>query len=346
MLLFYKGVDLLNTIKNLFSKSVIEKITTLLFIIAVMFYFKSMINILLLTFVFSFLLYTLQNYIFINLRRILPVDRNYVVAFVYVVVVLVTVFILYKYVPVLISQLNIIVRQVADFDINNYKGKLDDRMIQAIKDIDIAKYIQTGSDTILKTITNIGKWGLNILFSFVLSLFFVLEKDEIAKFGKKVENSKVSVQYEYIKIYGRSFLNSFSKVMETQLLISAVNSFLSVIALYFFGFHQVIGLGFMIFIFGLIPVAGVLISMIPLSIIGFKLGGVRIVLYVAVMVAFLHALEGYILNPKLMSINTKLPVFFTFLILLGSEHVMGIWGLLFGIPIFMFVLDILGIKEL
>lgn len=110
------------------------------------------------------------------------------------------------------------------------------------------------------------------------------------------------------------------------------------------GFHQLLGLGIMIFSLGLIPVAGVIISLIPLSIIAFKLGGVMKVIYVLIMVAVLHALEGYVLNPKFMSVNTKLPVFFTFVILIVSEHYMGIWGLLLGIPLFMFILDLLNVR--
>ena len=37
----------------------------------------------------------------------------------------------------------------------------------------------------------------------------------------------------------------------------------------------------------------------------------------------------------------KLPIFFTFLILIVSEHLMGVWGLLLGIPLFIFVLDVI-----
>jgi predicted PurR-regulated permease PerM len=94
----------------------------------------------------------------------------------------------------------------------------------------------------------------------------------------------------------------------------------------------------------LIPVAGVAISFIPLSMIAFRMGGFVEILYVIIMILTLHALEAYVLNPKLMSVKTELPVFFTFLILIFSEHFMGIWGLIIGIPIFIFILDLLEFK--
>ena len=100
----------------------------------------------------------------------------------------------------------------------------------------------------------------------------------------------------------------------------------------------------MVFILGLIPVAGVIISLIPLTIIAYSIGGVMTVIYVLIMVAVVHAIEAYILNPKLMSSKTNLPVFYTFIILIFGEHFFGVWGLILGIPIFVFLLDVLGVR--
>ena len=47
-----------------------------------------------------------------------------------------------------------------------------------------------------------------------------------------------------------------------------------------------------------------------------------------------------------MSSQTELPTFFIFVILLLSPEFIGMWGLLLGIPIFLFILDILGIKKI
>jgi len=63
------------------------------------------------------------------------------------------------------------------------------------------------------------------------------------------------------------------------------------------------------------------------------------------MIVALHALETYFLNPTLMSIKTKLPIFFTFIVLIMAEHFMGVWGLLFGIPLFLFFLDLIDVKS-
>ena len=62
------------------------------------------------------------------------------------------------------------------------------------------------------------------------------------------------------------------------------------------------------------------------------------VLKVVIFILLLHAFEAYIMNPKLMSRKTRLPVCFVFLILLIGEHYMGVWGLLIGVPIFIFLM--------
>ena len=63
------------------------------------------------------------------------------------------------------------------------------------------------------------------------------------------------------------------------------------------------------------------------------------------MLCVVHALEAYVLNPKLMSSRTELPIFYTFVVLYVSEHLFGMWGLIVGIPVFTFLLDILGVKS-
>ena len=50
------------------------------------------------------------------------------------------------------------------------------------------------------------------------------------------------------------------------------------------------------------------------------------------------------MNPKLMADKTKLPICFIFIVLIVGEHYLVAWGLLIGVPIFIFLLDIMDIK--
>lgn len=111
------------------------------------------------------------------------------------------------------------------------------------------------------------------------------------------------------------------------------------------GFSSAICIGAHGFFLGLIPVAGVIISLIPLCLIAYSIGGLIKVVYVVAAIAIIHAVEAYVLNPKFMSAKTDLPVFYTFIVLIFSQHFFGVWGLIIGIPVFVFLLDVLEVTD-
>jgi predicted PurR-regulated permease PerM len=236
-----------------------------------------------------------------------------------------------------------IINQISEFD---YKSNvhIQKYLVPMLDQIDIKGYTKNGVNFLVQLATNIGKWSINIFIALILSMFFMLEKNKVKNFMQKFKKSRAAGFYKYLDYFGSNFLNSFGKVIQAQVLIAFTNSILSMIGLGLLGFKQLLGLGVMIFFFCLIPVAGTIASLIPLSMIAFNNGGIKKILFVVILIAALHALESYVLNPKFMAAKTELPVFIIFIILLVSEHFMGVWGLLLGIPLFMFLLDLLNIK--
>ncbi|MGA3432915.1 AI-2E family transporter [Lactiplantibacillus plantarum] len=85
--------------------------------------------------------------------------------------------------------------------------------------------------------------------------------------------------------------------------------------------------------------------MIPLTLLGFASGGLIRVVWIIVLVILIHAFESYFLHPRLMADRTDLPVFVTFITLIIMESLLGAWGLIIGIPIVSFFLDILGVQN-
>lgn len=67
----------------------------------------------------------------------------------------------------------------------------------------------------------------------------------------------------------------------------------------------------------------------------------NVIIAILGMIAFIHVVEAYYLNPKIVSSYMELPVFVTFLVLLFSEHLFGFVGLLIGVPIFYIFIDVL-----
>lgn len=172
----------------------------------------------------------------------------------------------------------------------------------------------------------------------------MVEKEKTILFSKNFLSSNYAWFFQDLFYFARVFVETFGVVVEVQLLIAIVNTIITTVGLGLIGFTQLPTLAIMIFFLSLIPVAGVIFSCIPLTLIAYSTGGIQTVIYVLILILVVHCIEAYILNPKFMSSRTKLPIFYTFVILLVSEKFLGVWGLIVGIPIFNFFLEILEVK--
>jgi predicted PurR-regulated permease PerM len=321
------------------SKARIISIVVLALMLITIWY---MLTIVLLTFIIGFIFYRLLR--FINRRggRVIAekIPDALILLFLYLAFIAVLVTVSIRFAPILASQFTAIAEIFRNFNIEDFRNSLDVRIVEVLSYLDLEFYISEIGNRLLIWVTWFGGFSVNFVLAMLLSFLLLLEKDKLKKFGNTMENSRISFLYTYFLNFGSNFVLSFAKVMDVQVLIAFINCVLSVITLSILGFPQVLGLGIMIFTLGLIPVAGVIISLFPLSIVAFNVGGVSKVLVVFIMILAIHAIEAYILNPKLMSSKTALPVSLVFIILLVSEHYMNVWGLLIGVPLFIFLLNI------
>lgn len=331
--------------RELFKKEIVKKFMCILAIIIILYIMKGMLNIFLLTFLFAYLTYSMEKFIVNILSKHIKVNKKIVTIILYVILVVVLVFGVYKYIPIIINQCIEIVEGVSNFDVKSIVGgDLEKYITPALNQINLNDISKAGVNKLVDVATNIGKLSVNAFIALILSFFFMQDRDKIKAFMEKFNDSSISGFYKYTKYFGKNFVLSFGKVIEAQVLIAITNTCLSMICLAFLGFPQVLGLGVMIFFLSLIPVAGVIISLIPLTVIGFKVNGIRGIISVIILIVVLHTIESYILNPKFMSAKTRLPVFITFLILIVGQQFFGVWGLLLGVPLFIFLLDLVNIK--
>jgi len=317
----------MQTIKQLFQRDSVMKILILAALV-----------------LFTYLANSLQSLLTKQINKVVKVNPAIITIIIYLFMTITVVLLAVKYIPLAISQsLHILNRmEYTDFAID-VKGNMK-YLAPIFQQIDIASYAKTGSQSIMIFITEFGKLSLNFIMALLLSLVFVLEKDGVLKFLSKFKRSKVSAVYNYLSYFGNNFLNSFGKVIRAQIMIAIANTILSIIGLTIMGFPALFALAFMIFILSLVPVVGVFFSLIPLCLIAFKIGGLIKVVFVVIMIFIIHTVESYVLNPKLMSDTTHIPIFFTFTTLIISEHFMGTWGLLLGIPMVIFALDLIGVN--
>ncbi|GLX70958.1 AI-2E family transporter [Paenibacillus glycanilyticus] len=332
----------METLKTFFAHSIVKRVVFVVLVIALLYSLRDMLNLLLLLFMVTFVMSRLQGIITKQIRRVIPISPVVVTSVLYVALIFGLVYGLVNYVPKLINEIVDIVNNVQKF----LGSSQNDQIAQVVADtLDKIEY-KTFLNSALIYAKKIGSWLEIILLVIILSYFFLLERRKIVTFTEKFANSTIGWLYLEFRYFGGKFIASFGKVLEVQLMVAVINTLLTIAGLWILGFPYLFALTIMVFMLSLIPVAGVVVSFIPIGIIGYQIGGTTTVIWVVALVLLIHALETYFLNPRLYAQKTNLPMFYTFFILILSEHYMGIWGLLIGIPIFMFMLDVFKVENI
>lgn len=323
----------------------LRRFVLLLVVFGLFYIFRGMMSMFLLTFTFTFLSVRLVRAVQRRFPKVKPV---WVIAPVYLLIIAALAFAVTNYVPQIISQTVKMFKSLQNFyqsdemKSNIYLTAVYDYLQQ----INLDAQIKSAVAQAVNYISSVGAMGLNIFLSFLLSFFYTTQVEQMNRFGRQFLDSTYGWLFDDLRYYGQKFVNTFGVVIEAQLMIAVVNTTLTTITLLFMKMPSVIALAVMVFILSLIPVAGVIISLIPLSFIAYSVGGIRYVIYIIIMIVVIHMIETYFLNPQFMSSMTHLPIFFTFVILIVSEELIGTWGLIIGIPIFVFFLDILGVHSI
>lgn len=338
---------------SLLKRPFVRRMILLLAVVLVLYWLRSMLSVFLLTFMLAYIGNSAERGISSVVLHLFHrrTDPRVVIAGLYALAAAGLGVFIGIYVPMVAKQLTDLVTKLSAYFTafgqasgGDTQGLSVETVLRFVSShVDLSKYFASGGTAIAHFVTGIGTTSVNVFLALVLSLFFLLGKPSVLAFFRSFKDSRLYWMYGDLRYFIYKFSNSFGKVIQTQLLISCINTAISTVVLGVMGFPSVVGLAAMIFVLGLVPVAGVFISLVPLCIIGYSIGGLSHVVWVLILVAVLHALEGYVLNPKLMSQQTRLPVFITFLVLLVAEHVIGVWGLIIGLPLTMFLLDLFDV---
>lgn len=305
---------------------------------------RSVMSTILLTFLFAFLVTRLVKWC----QRYIRVKPVFIVAPLYLLIVLGLLYTAIHYVPVIVVESVHLFNSVLEF--YNSKAFADNQAMQwvmrSVDSLNLKTQLQTTLTTVLDYATSVGAMGVTLLISLILSFFFTVESDELNAFGRTFLTSPFGWVFADLKYFADKFINTFGVVIEAQLFIALFNTVVTTITLIVMRMPYIPSLALMVFFLSMIPVAGAIISVVPLAMIAFTVDGINGVVTIIVMIIIIHVLEAYVLNPKFMSSRTKLPVFFTFVVLLAGEKLFGTWGLIVGIPVFTFLLDIMGVKKI
>ena len=178
-----------------------------------------------------------------------------------------------------------------------------------------------------------GWFFLAMLFSFLI----MLDLPELSRGVRRLRFTRLAESYRetadsiilFAKVVGENF--------RAQLIISAINTVLTALGLYFLGIKAIVLLCTIVFMCGLIPVLGMWISSVPIVLMAINSGGMELGLWALVMIFAIHVLEAYVLNPRIVSSVMHINPVMTLIILYIAHSMIGLWGMLLGVPISVYI---------
>lgn len=174
---------------------------------------------------------------------------------------------------------------------------------------------------------------LGLLFSFLI----MLDLPHLMRSVRELRFTRLASVYEetassvilFAKVVGENF--------RAQLMISALNTVLTAIGLMILDINGVALLCTLVFLCGLVPVLGVFISSVPITLMAVNTGGISLALWAIVMIVLIHMIEAYILNPRIVSAIMHINPVMTLIILYIAHSLLGLWGMLLGVPIAVYI---------
>ena len=176
-----------------------------------------------------------------------------------------------------------------------------------------------------------------LLLSTFFSFLILMDFQDLKTRTMALRDTRLREVYEETADSVVQFALVVGAAFQAQILIACVNTALTAIGLWGLGIHPIALLCFIVFFCGLIPVLGVFISSVPIMLLAFNTGGFPLMGGALVMIIVVHMVEAYVLNPKVFSEVFKINPVLTLMILYIGHRLFGLWGVLLGVPISVYI---------
>ncbi len=187
-----------------------------------------------------------------------------------------------------------------------------------------------------------GVWSgtLQFLLAFLLSFLIVLDFDRVAHDLQVWRESPVGRFFHEAASSVIDFSEVVGTAFQCQMFIALLNATITCVGLAILNIQPLALLTTIVLLFGLIPVLGVFVSSVPIILIAFNDFGMNHALMALGVIVVVHLLEAYVFNPRVYAARFHLNPVIVLIILLVAHELFGVWGMLLGIPVTHYVLNI------
>ena len=298
----------------------------------------------------TYILCFIFNNLITKLTRSTPLPRRLWTVIVYLVFVTVVILALFSIIPKLGTESKHFILQIPQTldkfhawldsvgDKQPYLAPLLARAKDSISVSGLGGLDKNTLLTILMTSLNqITHYSSFFLLGTLFSFFILFDFPNLKERTMALRETRLKQAYELTADSVAKFALVVGAAFQAQIFIAMVNTLLTAIGLWMLGIRPIVLLCTIVFFSGLIPVLGVFISSVPILLLSFNTGGIKLTLASLIMIVIVHIVEAYVLNPRILSAIFKINPVLTLIILYIGHSLFGIWGVILGVPISVYI---------
>ncbi len=211
--------------------------------------------------------------------------------------------------------------------------------IKALENIQTFLTAHLGDITLMTAaaIKNTASFFIQFFISVIFSFIIVFDIPRLYSQVQSLRNTRLREFYDTITPGLSTFSDVMGRAFAAQAMIAVCNTVLTYCGMLYLNIPLAELMSLFVFFCSFIPVLGVFISSIPISLVALQTHGFILMLEGIALITIIHIFEAYVLNPRIMGNFLKVHPLLVLSILFISEHFFGIWGLLLGVPVSVYV---------
>jgi predicted PurR-regulated permease PerM len=219
------------------------------------------------------------------------------------------------------------------------KGQVAERLAEAAEE-NVVVGLQSIGRYIGQSLPNILLLPVEFFLSLLLSFFITFDMPRLRRGARLLSESRVGDVYAEIAPGLVNFAHLMGRAFQAQGVIALVNTILTFLGIKLLGIQNEVFLCAIVFVCSFIPVVGVVLSSIPIAAMAIIQddGGVLLAVYAIAIILLVHFIETSLLNPKIVGDMLHLHPVLVLAILAIGERFFGVWGLLLGCPIVVYII--------
>jgi len=247
-------------------------------------------------------------------------------------------FILYAMVPIVILELNSLLRDLAGLANQFFSIRAPSNIIELITPNlnGLTNLLLSGSVPLLEILSRLLGGITFVIAVLVLSFYLTISREGVDRFLRAV--FPVAMEDKVLQLYGRT-KKKIGRWLQAQIVLSVVIGAVVFIGLKFLGIEQALVLGVIAGLFELVPVAGPIFAG-AFAVVVAASHSLNLALYVLIFFVAVQQLEGHVLVPLVMKRTVGIHPVIVLVALLGGAQIAGVVGMLLAVPAAVFLQEV------